>query len=359
MDENKRLELLRRNNAIIEAVKAKAEKVCPGAVDLIAVAGSFASGDYYEKSDLDLLIVINNNTGWNLSKCFILGGTAHDIYCHTWRKLEKMAEYNDPYIIKLINVNIVYSSGEEAIQRYNGLREKLLKVLSSPLDRETLDKARNYFQSALTEYARFCLENNFSQCRYLSTWIIYYIEKTLYMLNKEYVKHGIQGIPREICSMKILPERFQELYFALIEANDLLTLKKAAEDLLKGVDALLERTGEFLSPKKEIFPDTLRGTYEEIFSNWKNKMHRAADLGDQYLSLMTAASCQNFYDELFQEYNMEHFDLMEGFQINDPGKSAAEFDSVMERFKELYKKVSLPVCQYNTIEEFVRDYLDS
>ena len=88
MDENKRLELLRRNNAIIEAVKAKAEKVCPGAVDLIAVAGSFASGDYYEKSDLDLLIVINNNTGWNLSKCFILGGTAHDIYCHTWRRVQ-------------------------------------------------------------------------------------------------------------------------------------------------------------------------------------------------------------------------------------------------------------------------------
>ena len=90
MDENKRLELFQRNNTIIEAVKAKAEKDCPGAVELIAVTGSFASGNYYEKSDLDLLIVINNNTGWNISKCFIHGDTAHDIYCHTLNRLEKL-----------------------------------------------------------------------------------------------------------------------------------------------------------------------------------------------------------------------------------------------------------------------------
>ena len=358
MDENKRLELFQRNNTIIEAVKAKAEKDCPGAVDLIAVTGSFASGNYYEKSDLDLLIVINNNTGWNISKCFILGDTAHDIYCHTWKRLEKMAEYHDPHIIKLLNVDIVYSSGEDAIQKYNKLREKLLEVLSSPLDRETQGKARGYFQSALAEYGRLCLEDDFSKCKYQSAWIIYNIENTLYMLNKEYIRDGILGIPKEICSMKILPERFQELYFALIKADSLPDLKKSAGDLLKRMDDLLERTGESLSPKKDVSPDALRGTYEEIFSNWKNKMHRAADLGDQYLSLITAASCQNFYDELFQEYNMEHFDLMGGFQINDPGKSADEFDSVMEQFKGLYKKISLPISQYNTIEDFIRDYLD-
>lgn len=358
MDENKRLELFQRNDTIIEAVKAKAEKTCPGAVDLIAITGSFASGDYYEKSDLDLLIVINDRTGWNLAKCFILGDTAHDIYCHTWGKLEKMAEYPNPYVIKLINADLVYSSGEAAVQRYNQLKENLLEVLGRPLDRQDLEKVKGYLQSALAQFARVCLENDFSRCKYLSASIIYYIEYALYMLNKEYIRHGVQGIPEEICALKILPESFQRLYFTLIKADDLPTLRKSAGDLLKNMESLVAQLEETVCPKKEISADSLRGTYEEIFSNWKNKMHHAADTGDPYLSLMTAASCQNFYDELFQEYRMEHFSLTEGFQINDLGSTAASFDQVMEKFKGLYQNVSLPVCQYNTLEEFVRDYLD-
>ena len=52
--------LLQRNQRIIQAVKAKASLVCPGAVDLIAIVGSFANGEYHEKSDLDLLVIINH-----------------------------------------------------------------------------------------------------------------------------------------------------------------------------------------------------------------------------------------------------------------------------------------------------------
>ena len=358
MDEQIKTALLRRNTAIIEAVKAKAEKECPGAVDLIAVTGSFASGDYYEKSDLDLLIVINDRTGWNVAKCFILGDCAHDIYCHTWQRMERMAEYHDPHVIKLLDVDIVYCSGDEAARRYNGLREKLLKVLNSPLDWETLDKARGHFQSALTEYARMCMEEEFSQCRHLSAWMLGYIEYTLYMLNKEYVRHGVQGIPGEICALKALPEGFRELYFALVRADSLPDLRRLAGELLKSVDALLERTGESLSPKRELSPDALRGSYEEIFSNWKNKMHRAAETGDEYLSLMTAASCQGFYDELAGEYRMERLDLFREFQAGDLEGAARRFDGEMERLRGMYRQVGLPVCRYESVEEFRRGYLE-
>jgi predicted nucleotidyltransferase len=357
VDEAAKTALLRRNEGIIEAVKAKAERECPGAVDLIAVTGSFCSGDFYEKSDLDLLIVINDKAGWNVAKCFILGDTAHDIYCHTWKRLERMAEYRDPHVIKLVNVDIVYCSGEEAAQKYDGLREKLLQILNTPLDWETLDKARGYFQSALAEYGRFCLEDDFSRCRYRSAWIIYYIENTLYMLNKEYIRHGIQGIPREICAMKILPEGFQQLYFALITADNLPDLRRTAGELLKSMDALLEKTGESLSPKREISPDALRGTYEEVFSNWKNKMHRAASTSDAYLSLMTAASCQNLYDELAGEYPIKRFDLFREFEAGNLDGAARRFDREMGRLEELYHEVGLPVCRYDSLEEFRKDYL--
>ena len=43
-------------NEIIE----KAEKICPDSLALIGIYGSVATGDDYEKSDLDLLILIQD-----------------------------------------------------------------------------------------------------------------------------------------------------------------------------------------------------------------------------------------------------------------------------------------------------------
>ena len=46
-----------RNQKIIRAVLQKEASLCPGAVDLIGIYGSFLSGDIHPLSDLDLLIV--------------------------------------------------------------------------------------------------------------------------------------------------------------------------------------------------------------------------------------------------------------------------------------------------------------
>ena len=52
------------NQKIIDAVIEKAHKVCPQSLALIGVYGSAATGDVYEKSDLDLLILSKNDEGW-------------------------------------------------------------------------------------------------------------------------------------------------------------------------------------------------------------------------------------------------------------------------------------------------------
>ena len=61
-----------RNQKMIDAVIEKAEKVCPGSLALIGVYGSVATGDEYAKSDLDLLILIQDDNGWQLGTAFIL-----------------------------------------------------------------------------------------------------------------------------------------------------------------------------------------------------------------------------------------------------------------------------------------------
>lgn len=60
-----------RNQKIIEAVIEKAHRVCPESLAMIGIYGSFATGEFYEKSDLDLLVLINDNNGWQLGCTFI------------------------------------------------------------------------------------------------------------------------------------------------------------------------------------------------------------------------------------------------------------------------------------------------
>ena len=76
-------QLEERNQKIIDAVLQKEKKLCPGSIALIGIYGSFATGDVHAKSDLDLLILINDDRGWQLSSCFIQDdlGVGHDIYC--------------------------------------------------------------------------------------------------------------------------------------------------------------------------------------------------------------------------------------------------------------------------------------
>lgn len=103
-----------RNQKIIDAIIEKATCDCPNSLALIGICGSFQTGDIYEKSDLDLLVLINDEQGWQLGTTFIQDDlqVGHDIYCTTWERLESDACYNNLNISKLMESKIVYCADE-------------------------------------------------------------------------------------------------------------------------------------------------------------------------------------------------------------------------------------------------------
>ena len=80
-----------RNRKITDTIIRKEQAVCPGSVALIGIYGSFQTGDIHPRSDLDLLILINDDHGWQLGKDFIQEdiGVGHDIYCTGWGSLRQ------------------------------------------------------------------------------------------------------------------------------------------------------------------------------------------------------------------------------------------------------------------------------
>lgn len=357
MEEYFKKKLDERNNRIIKTIIKKAENICPGSVDLIGIAGSFHSGDIHEKSDLDLCIVINNDSAWRIASCFILENVAFDIYCTPWSVLEHMAEYDNPYITKLLELDIIYCNDDNHMKKYMELRSNVTYKLNQEYSNEDNEKAKKYVDEASKEYANIMLSNDYGECRYATAGMLYYIEFAIYLYNKTYIKRGIKRIPEEISKMEYLPLDFKDLYWKLIKAESVEKTREISTKLMRAVKDFVMQMKEKVSSKKDISEADINGTYEEIYSNWKNKMYHAADIDDAYLSLMTAASCQQFYDDMYSSYNIGRIDLMKNITPNNLKSSAEAFDNAMEEYKKNYDKLNTKIKCYKDLDEFERMYL--
>lgn len=352
-----KMKLEERNDRIIEAVIKKAENVCPGAIALIGIAGSFHSGDIYEKSDLDLCIIINDDSAWKVASCFILEDVAFDIYCTPWSELIEMSEYNNPYIAKLLELDIIYCNDEKYMQKYMELRSSVASKLSQPYSVKDIEKAEKFVDEASKEYASIVLSNSYGECRYATAGMLHYIEFAIYMYNKTYIKRGVKRIPEDISMMQYLPLGFNEFYWKIIKSESIEEIKETSTMLMRVVKDFVQQMKDKVVTKKEISETAIKGTYEEIYSNWKNKMYHAADIGDIYLSLMTAASCQQFYDEMYSKYNIDRIDLMENIADNNLNLSVQAFENAMEEYKKNYDKLGIKIKSYKDLNEFKRMYL--
>jgi len=357
MDEKTKEALLIRNERIVKAVIEKSKRVCPDSVALIGIYGSFSSGDIHDKSDLDLFTVINDSKGYGISSCFILGDVAHDIYCTTWQQVEDMAKCSTPYISRLMDLKIVYFLDDRYLQRFMELREEASERLNSPLNERDLSNILTHFEQAQKSLADLVISEEYCVAKYESAELINSIEMIMYLINKSYVSLGSRHITEEIEKMRELPIGFLDHYRLLIEADTLSSIKKNATSLMRCTKEKIEEIKHRLKNKKRLDSQALIGTYEEIYSDWRNKMKLAAKTNNKYISFMTAASCQRFYDEMREEYEGASIDLMKHFDINDLQRSARVFDEAMEEYRSLYDENNIEVKEYKTIEEFEEDYL--
>jgi predicted nucleotidyltransferase len=152
------------NQKIINAIIEKANKVCPESLALIGIYGSVATGDVYEKSDLDLLILIQNDEGWKLGAGFILDDkeVGYDIYCTNWSGLRYDAECHHAHISKLMDSQIVYVNNQEAYKELLQLRRQAKQFLESE---ERFQRANELVNKAKTSYANACLCDELGQVR--------------------------------------------------------------------------------------------------------------------------------------------------------------------------------------------------
>ena len=332
-----------RNKKIIEEVIKKIERTCPNAVDMVAIDGSFASGDYHEKSDLDFLIIKNSDEADKISTSFILDDIGYDIYTHSWDDLKKISRYENPYVAKLKQLDIIYT-------RNNGVNEKYKELqadLNDNMNNEELIKKNisKNFSKILDNYNDILNCENISNAYKILGSFMYNLENVLYLLNGKYVEHGTKNIPVEIAKMNNVPRDVVNIYLKLPECSSIneiidkmFEIEKSLETFLKdkGIKVDFNEEEKEKKEKKELKSEDLTGSFEELYSNYYNKLKKASDDNNRYLSFRTMIDAQGFYDEYSDNFDIEPIDLIGKYNPNNLEENHKSFVSSLQIWKNLY-----------------------
>ena len=349
-----------RNQKIIDAVIEKANRICPESLAMIGIYGSYETGDFYEKSDLDLLVLINDEKGRQLGCTFIQDDleVGHDIYCTTWENLQKDALYNSPNISKLMDSKIVYYADKKYLEKLESLRKKANDILLAPFSRKDYIKAENLMKEAEHFYVAAMFAEDMADIWVQTGCVVYYVENAIAMLNKKYFRYGVKRVYEELELMENKPYKLCEMIETVLSGNSAEQIKKSLTVLMQETMHVFKKVETTVSvQKRPVTADSVRGTYEEMFSNWRNKMYHASDKNNRHLAFMSMISLHDMFSELCDEMEIDSYHALDGYDPQNLRKTAQAFDDLIQEYLKEYQKVNLQVARYPDVDAFVTQYL--
>jgi len=344
-------DLQARNQKLIHAVQQRAAQLCPDSLALIAVYGSFANGDWSERSDLDLLILIHDDAGWQLSSCFIQDdlNVGHDLYCTTWAALEDSAKQYHPAMPKLLDAQVVWSDGEATLTRFRALQQQAQDWMAAPYDVNDLQQSEEMYAELCRAYAALMSAEGCSW--YDAAQLLYHFEALHAQLHKTCYRRSARHRLAE------LPAAVAAQVEALCRASSAEALQSAATALVRTVKTLLDSRRDALRPvPAPATAEALRGSYEECVSNWRGKVQTAAETDNARLALDALGNLQAMLDDIAGELDIGRFDALSGYDPADLPAAATQYDAILAQYRQVYDRVGLPIRHYADIDEMIADY---
>lgn len=343
------------NRKIIDAIIKKAERECPRSLALIGVYGSVLTGDTHERSDLDLLILLNDEDGRRLSDGFILDDACvgYDIYCTTREMLHDDAECTHAHLSKLLDSEIVYEGDETAKEWLFLQRERAKTILSSEKRFERAEKA---LADAKSAFAECFLSDSVGDVRFFSGEVIYHILNSVMLYHGKYFRFGVKRTFEELYALG-LPFDLPEKILSVIKAVSVGEQRREVTSLLHTIIEYYKTEPE----KEEPSHENLSGTYEEMYSNWKNKMREAEKNGDVFSSFMNTMSLYGMLLDIENGVSVGipngNITLVENFDSENLSKNRENFDRALLSYLDEYKKIGLHPKRFSNVDEFINAYL--
>lgn len=338
------------NQKIINAVIDKANKVCPESLALIGIYGSAATGDDYEKSDLDLLILIEDDEGWKLGTGFILDDSkiGYDIYCTNWDGLRYDAECHHAHISKLLDSQIVYVKKQEAYDELLKLRAQAKQFLESE---ERFQRVNELLDKAKISYANACLYDELGRVRLEAFGVMSYLLDAVMLHHGTYFKRGVKNTFEELATIP-LDLVFTHTIQKVVNSKDISELRGLLRGLILYAESHIQQEKNKSEPS-----EVLSGTYEEMYSNWRNKVEEAAKNNDIFAAYMNMCSLHFMFLEISDGVEIGTFNIMDEYSPDSLENNIKIFDKYLQKYEEVYMRAGISVKLFADVDEFVANYL--
>ncbi len=338
------------NQKIINAVIEKAERLCPDALALVGVYGSVATGDVYEKSDLDLLILIQDDEGRRLGTGFILNdsGVGYDIYCTDWNSLHSDAECHHARIAKLMDSKVIYVKNQKAYDELCKLREETKLFLESD---ERLQRVHALITKAKVSYADSLLCDKPGEVRPAAFDVMHYLADAVMLYHGQYFRLGVKRTFEEIAKLPV-DAVFADTMRKIAASKEIAEIRDLLKCLLLYAQSHIRQ-----EPHKQEPCADLSGTYEEMYSNWRNKVEEAAMNNDVYLSFVNMCCFHYMLSDIASEVNIGDCNIMEEYNPENLTENIRIYDKYLNQYEEMCNNAGVAIRRFADADAFVADYL--
>ena len=126
----------------------------------------------------------------------------------------------------------------------------------------------------------------------------------------------------------------------------------AATDFLRELAAAMSFPAEKAAPCAA----NISGTYEEMYSNWRNKMAEAESRNDTFASYMNLAWFDGMLKGIAAVVDIPDCSVMGSFDPVHLDRNTALFDETLAAYEAVYRQAGMHPVRYSDMDAFLQAY---
>lgn len=361
MNEIKRKKMEERkvlNEKIVTWIKNKVKTEYADDISLVLIYGSYLNGTANHKSDVDCYFIPKTERGYHMAVTFTIDGVGYDIFPISWERATGIADLQENMSPLIGDVQIVYYSDAEDLERFKALQERLKRNLFN--EEYVREIAVKRCEDANKMCAWMNASHRESDIRKMAGIITMTLADVIAVYHHEYFHYGLKKQFEDLQNnFPNVPQDIIKGYKHVIEARCVDDVKNATMTMFYDVCKYLnislvpqKVSGNEVLEAGDINVSWLAGLYEEISSTF-NKIYVCCESGNYVLAFLSAVCLQNELDEA-REAGCPIYDLLSGFDYKALEELALKAKRVESDFVRLITGNGGNIKRYDSFEQFLQ-----
>ncbi|MDO5292340.1 MAG: hypothetical protein Q4F05_06270 [bacterium] len=294
------------------------------------------------------------NRGYQLCRTFIIEDMGYDLYPISWERLEGIADLNERITFAFMNGVVLYARTKEEEKRFLDLQQTVRRRLA---DRSYCEKkALEKLEAVMEIYKTMAFAKELGQVRKAAGGIMMYLSYAIATVNGTYIngRFGKDQYVYEVMEMLERPDDYAKNCQEVIGGT-------TVEEVLKATHHLVETVREFLLGKIKKETEARNYNYEDLASWYYEARYSFRRLAyytqqeDAFSSYELGCYLQIEFDELENEFGLEHMDLLGTYDVHNLKEYGKKAEQIEQYVLTVLKDQGIAVKIYPDLAHFLED----